>query len=59
MALPEPGETDFGLAELTNHSYLDAIRSEMFKPEDFRLDRRPERPSWPRRYPAPPAACSR
>ncbi|NMY64488.1 PAS domain-containing protein [Pseudomonas sp. WS 5018] len=42
MALPEPGETDFGLAELTNHSYLDAIRSEMFKPEDFRLDRRPE-----------------
>ncbi|MCQ4297228.1 ATP-binding protein [Pseudomonas stutzeri] len=42
MALPEPGEEDFGLAELTDHPYLDAIRSEMFKPEDFRLDRRPE-----------------
>lgn len=42
MALPEPGEEDFGLAELTEHSYLDAIRSEMFKPEDFRLDRRRE-----------------
>lgn len=42
MALPEPGEADFGLAELTEHSYLDAIRPEVFKPEDFQLDRRPE-----------------
>lgn len=42
MALPEPGEEDFGLAELTDHSYLEAIRSEMFKPEDFQLDRRAE-----------------
>lgn len=42
MALPEPGEEDFGLAELTDHSYLDAIRSEMFKPEDFQLNRRAE-----------------
>jgi len=42
MALPEPGEEDFGLAELTEHSYLDAIRREVFKPEDFQLDRRPE-----------------
>ncbi len=42
MALPEPGEADFGLAELTEHSYLDAIRREVFKPEDFQLDRRPE-----------------
>lgn len=42
MALPEPGEDDFGLAELTDHSYLEAIRSEMFKPEDFQLDRRAE-----------------
>jgi len=42
MALPEPGEADFGLAELTEHSYLDAIRREVFKPEDFLLDRRPE-----------------
>ncbi len=42
MALPSPGEKDFGLAELTDHSYLEAIRREMFKPEDFRLDRRGE-----------------
>lgn len=42
MALPEPGEADFGLAELTEHSYLDAIRREVFKPEDFQLDRRAE-----------------
>lgn len=42
MALPEPGEVDFGIAELTDHTYLDAIRHETFKPEDFRLDRRPE-----------------
>lgn len=42
MALPELGEEDFGLAELTEHSYLEAIRREVFKPEDFRLDRHPE-----------------
>ena len=42
MALPEPGEDDFGLAELTEHSYLDAIRREVFKPEQFQLDRRAE-----------------
>ncbi|WP_349568665.1 ATP-binding protein [Azotobacter salinestris] len=42
MALPEPGEDDFGLDELTSHSYDEVIHSELFKPEDFNLRRRPE-----------------
>nr|WP_254621514.1 ATP-binding protein [Stutzerimonas stutzeri] len=40
MALPAAGEREFGLDELTDHSYDEAIRREVFKPEDFRLDRR-------------------
>lgn len=40
MALPDAGEREFGLAELTEHSYDEAIRREIFKPEDFRLGRR-------------------
>jgi len=40
MALPEAGEREFGLDELTEHSYDEAVRREVFKPEDFRLDRR-------------------
>lgn len=40
MALPPAGETDFGLRELTRHTYAEAIRREQFKPDDFRLDRR-------------------
>ncbi len=42
MALPAQGEADFGLNELTSHSYDDAIRQEMFKPEDFNLAQRPQ-----------------
>lgn len=42
MALPEAGERQFGLDELTEHSYEEAIRREIFKPEDFNLGRRPE-----------------
>jgi PAS domain S-box-containing protein len=42
MALPAPGEADFGLSELTRHSYDEAIRRELFKPEDFNLARRPQ-----------------
>jgi PAS domain S-box-containing protein len=40
MALPEAGEREFGLDELTEHSYEEAVRREIFKPEDFRLERR-------------------
>ncbi|OEC36996.1 PAS domain S-box-containing protein [Pseudomonas cuatrocienegasensis] len=42
MALPEPGEDDFGLDELTSHSYEEAIRQETFKPADFNLAKRSE-----------------
>ena len=37
MALPPEGEKDFGLRELTDHSYQDAIKKEIFKPEQFNL----------------------
>nr|WP_186343837.1 ATP-binding protein [Pseudomonas peli] len=40
MALPKTGEDDFGLDELTEHSYAEAIRREIFKPEDFNLSKR-------------------
>lgn len=40
MALPPAGERDFGLDELTTHSYDEAISSELFKPEDFNLLKR-------------------
>lgn len=40
MALPPAGEEDLGLTELTLHSYDEAIREEIFKPEDFNLSRR-------------------
>ena len=42
MAMPKSGEADFGLDELTDHSYDEAIRSELFKPEDFNLRTRNE-----------------
>lgn len=37
MALPPEGEKDFGLRELTDHSYQEAIKKEIFKPEQFNL----------------------
>jgi len=37
MAMPPAAEEDFGLDELTQHSYEEAIRRELFKPEDFNL----------------------
>lgn len=40
MALPPQGEYDFGLKELTEHSYQQAITKEVFKPDDFNLFKR-------------------
>ena len=37
IALPPEGEKDFGLRELTDHSYQEAIKKEIFKPEQFNL----------------------
>ncbi|MBC9249407.1 histidine kinase [Pseudomonas alcaligenes] len=41
MALPQAGERDFALRELTQYSYAEAVRREVLKPEDFKLDRQP------------------
>ena len=40
MALPKAGELDFGLRELTQYSYEEAVRREVLKPEDFNLAKR-------------------
>jgi signal transduction histidine kinase len=40
LALPQRGEEDFGLVELTDHDYATAIRSDTFKPEAFNIFRR-------------------
>lgn len=42
IALPPRGEADFGLQELTQHHYNDAIRSDTFKPDSFNIANRPE-----------------
>ncbi|MDH1265875.1 hybrid sensor histidine kinase/response regulator [Pseudomonas sp. GD03944] len=42
MALPQDGEADFGLRELTQYSYAEAVHREVLKPEDFNLSRRPD-----------------
>ncbi|WP_298183705.1 ATP-binding protein [uncultured Pseudomonas sp.] len=42
MALPSAGEADFGLRELTDYSYAEAVRREVLKPEDFNLAKRAE-----------------
>lgn len=40
LALPRRGEQDFGLTELTDHTYADAIQSDTFKPDDFNILKR-------------------
>lgn len=40
LALPEKGEGDWGLSELTDHSYSEAIFEDTFKPEQFNLYKR-------------------
>lgn len=40
LALPPQGEADFGLSELLNHSYQEAIREDTFKPGEFNIFRR-------------------
>ncbi len=37
LALPEAGEDDFGLDELTDHHYEQAILEDTYKPEDFNI----------------------
>ncbi len=40
MALPPKGEQDFGVKELTDYTYQQAITKEIFKPEQFNLYKR-------------------
>lgn len=40
IAMPPGGEQDFGLGELTEHDYSQAILTEISKPEDFNIYRR-------------------
>ena len=40
LALPPAGEADWGLRELTEHSYTEAILQDTFKPEAFNLFKR-------------------
>ncbi|MCH1919264.1 ATP-binding protein [Shewanella sp. A3A] len=40
MALPPAGELDFGLQELTNHDYQQAVTAVILKPDDFNLHKR-------------------
>src|SRR5574343_442414 len=42
LALPPQGEHDWALQELGKHSYTEAIRQNVFKPERFRIDLQPE-----------------
>ena len=40
LAMPAAGEADFGLVELTDHSYDQAIGKDTFKPDTFNLFKR-------------------
>jgi signal transduction histidine kinase len=42
LALPPAGEADWGLRELTAHSYTAAIMQDTFKPDAFNVFKRPE-----------------
>lgn len=41
LALPQAGEADWGLRELTTHTYTDLIRQDTFKPEAFNIAHHP------------------
>jgi len=40
MALPPAGEADWGLSDVTDHRYADAIRGDTFRSNEFNLRRR-------------------
>ncbi len=42
LALPQAGELDWGLDEITNHNYAEAITQDTFKPDDFNVYKRSE-----------------
>lgn len=42
LALPKAGEQAFGLRELTDYSYEEAVHREILKPDTFKLDHNPQ-----------------
>jgi signal transduction histidine kinase len=42
LALPQAGEEDWGLDEITTHDYAEAILKDTFKPSDFNIYQRPD-----------------
>lgn len=42
LALPQQGEEDWGLTELTEHHYEEAIKQDTFKPDKFNVYKRSE-----------------
>lgn len=42
LALPPNGEKDWGLNELKEHHYEEAVQQDTFKPDDFNLYKRPD-----------------
>ncbi|MFM8445611.1 MAG: ATP-binding protein [Methylococcus sp.] len=41
LAMPKPGEQDFGMGELVSHQYAQAVKQDTFKPDAFNLYRNP------------------
>lgn len=44
IALPKAGEAGWGLREVTNHQYVEAVKKEILKPEEFNLFERAKDP---------------
>ncbi len=55
MALPPAGEEDWGLEELTTHSYQEAITQNTFKPDSFNLNKREDSQELAKKMAARPA----
>lgn len=46
LALPEKGERDWGLSELTDHHYSEAVLEDTYKPEQFNMYKRVDFAFW-------------
>lgn len=58
MALPKAGEADFGLTELTDFTYNEAISKELYKPSDFNLGKRKDTQQLARAMQGSPAGIA-
>jgi len=46
IALPKAGESDWGLREVTNHQYVEAVKKDILKPVEFNLFERAKDPRF-------------